>query len=302
MALPWRVPSEPPVPCASARSQFLTCTAGCASPRSWRTASITLVMPPRLAGWLLHRPPPSVLNGSLPTPEIRLPSATNAPPSPFSQKPEVLELHQHRDGEAVVDRGVLDVGRLDAGLGEGRRAGPAPRRVVGRGRPGRPSGRLSASPAPMQLAPAAASGSWRSRARATISAPPPSLITQQSSRCSGSAIIGELTTSSTVTTSRSIACGLCCAWCEAATLIQASCSAGGAELVHVAHRAHRVACWRWPGRRGTRTGRRAALAPQLRGAVPVGSPRTRGRPASVISATLQRPAAIASAACATWIR
>ena len=55
-------------------------------------------------------------------------------------------------------------------------------------------------------------------------APPPSLMTQQSSRCSGSAIIGELTTSSTVTTSRSIACGLCCAWCEAATLIQASCS------------------------------------------------------------------------------
>jgi crotonobetainyl-CoA:carnitine CoA-transferase CaiB-like acyl-CoA transferase len=27
-----------------------------------------------------------------------------------------------------------------------------------------------------------------------------------------------------VTTSRSIACGLCCAWCEAATLIQANCS------------------------------------------------------------------------------
>ncbi len=50
------------------------------------------------------------------------------------------------------------------------------------------------------------------------------LITQQSSRCNGSAIIGEFTTSSTVTTSRSIACGLCWAWCEAATLIQASCS------------------------------------------------------------------------------
>jgi len=44
-----------------------------------------LVMPPRLTGWLLHSPPPSVLNGSLPTPEIRLPSATNLPPSPFLQ-------------------------------------------------------------------------------------------------------------------------------------------------------------------------------------------------------------------------
>ena len=45
-------------------AQSGTCTAGCASPRSWRTASITFVMPPRLVGWLLHSPPPSVLNGS----------------------------------------------------------------------------------------------------------------------------------------------------------------------------------------------------------------------------------------------
>ena len=55
-------------------------------------------------------------------------------------------------------------------------------------------------------------------------APPPSVMTQQSRRWSGSEIIGELTTSATVTTSRSRASGLCCAWCEAATLIQASCS------------------------------------------------------------------------------
>src|SRR4051794_35770643 len=48
------VPSDPPVPCAMARSQLATCTLGCASPRSWRTASITLVMPPRLVGWLLQ--------------------------------------------------------------------------------------------------------------------------------------------------------------------------------------------------------------------------------------------------------
>src|SRR5262245_37091180 len=82
-----RAPRLPPVPCASASAQFLTCTAGCASPRNWRTASITFVMPPRLAGWLLHSPPPSVLNGSLPEPEIRLPSATKRPPSPFLQKP-----------------------------------------------------------------------------------------------------------------------------------------------------------------------------------------------------------------------
>src|SRR5215813_3352483 len=87
VAEPCRVPSEPPVPCANARSQFLTCTAGCASPRNCRTASTTLVNPPRFAGWLLQRPPPSVLNGNLPVPEIRLPSDTNRPPRPFSQKP-----------------------------------------------------------------------------------------------------------------------------------------------------------------------------------------------------------------------
>src|SRR5207302_8231879 len=48
VALPARVASEPPVPCTSASRQSGTCTATCASPRSWRTASITLVMPPRL--------------------------------------------------------------------------------------------------------------------------------------------------------------------------------------------------------------------------------------------------------------
>ncbi len=118
VALTCRLPSSPPVPCASARSQLFTCTCGCASPRNCRTASMTLVMPPRLAGWLLHKPPPSVLTGSLPTPEIRLPSATKRPPSPFLQKPEILELHQHGDREAVVDRGILDVPRRHAGLFE----------------------------------------------------------------------------------------------------------------------------------------------------------------------------------------
>ena len=69
---------------------------------------------------------------------------------------------------------------------------------------------FGASPTPMTFT----SGRFRLLAISglvTISAPPPSLITQQSSRCSGVATIGDFTTSSTVTTSRSIACGLCCA-------------------------------------------------------------------------------------------
>src|SRR6476619_5593103 len=37
---------------------------------------------------------------------------------------EVLELHQHRDGKAVVDRGVFDVLWCDAGFLERARAGP----------------------------------------------------------------------------------------------------------------------------------------------------------------------------------
>src|SRR6266568_8013891 len=37
---------------------------------------------------------------------------------------EVLELHQDRDGEAVVDRGVFDIGGFDARLRESRRARP----------------------------------------------------------------------------------------------------------------------------------------------------------------------------------
>src|SRR6185437_6025796 len=87
VALPIRVPIEPPVPCTRAMSQSGTCTGALASPRSWRTASITFVIPPRFTGWLLQRPPPSVLNGSAPCGASSEPSATNGPPSPFSQKP-----------------------------------------------------------------------------------------------------------------------------------------------------------------------------------------------------------------------
>src|SRR5262245_22677375 len=39
-------------------------------------------------------------------------------------KAEVLDLHQHRDGEAVVDRGILDILGRDARLFERARAGP----------------------------------------------------------------------------------------------------------------------------------------------------------------------------------
>ena len=64
------------------------------------TSPMIFVMPPRLAGWLLHSPPPSVLKGSLPTPLMRLPSATKRPPWPFSQKPMEVAVFS-RDGRPL---------------------------------------------------------------------------------------------------------------------------------------------------------------------------------------------------------
>ncbi|MCY1235339.1 hypothetical protein D9M72_479520 [compost metagenome] len=136
--------------------------------------------------------------------------------------------------------------------------------------------------------------------RATISAPPPSDTTQQSSLCSGSAIIGEFSTSCTVTTSRSIACGLYCAWCDAATLTHASCSGvvPYSYIWRIATIAYRLTV---TGLNGASNGASGRLAPQLRACVPV-EPSERGRPASVISATLHLPAAMACAACETCTR
>src|ERR1700748_3162313 len=42
---------------------------------------------------------------------------------------DILELHQHRDGEAVVDRSVFDILRRDAGFLERARAGPDTGRI-----------------------------------------------------------------------------------------------------------------------------------------------------------------------------
>src|SRR5499427_4060165 len=48
---------------------------------------------------------------------------------PFGAEAEVLELHDHGDGEAIVDRGVFDIGRRHARFGKGDRAGaPCARR------------------------------------------------------------------------------------------------------------------------------------------------------------------------------
>ena len=55
-----------------------------------------LVMPPRLVGWLLHSPPPSVLNGSLPTPGDQVAVGDELAALALLAEAEVLQLHQAR--------------------------------------------------------------------------------------------------------------------------------------------------------------------------------------------------------------
>src|SRR3981081_1590096 len=66
---------------------------------------------------------------------------------------------------------------------------------------------------------------WRATSGlAMMTAPPPSVTTQLSSRCSGSLSMGEFSTSSTVTGFWSSACLLYWACSDAATLTHANCS------------------------------------------------------------------------------
>ncbi|MCY1250578.1 hypothetical protein D9M72_642290 [compost metagenome] len=99
-----------------------------------------------------------------------------------------------------------------------------------------------------------------------------------------------------------MAWGLCCAWAAAATLIQASCS----EVVPNScmwRAAARAYMFTVTGLYGISQGTSGVDAVTRRWPTPTPlPPSVRGRPASVISATLHLPAAMACAACATWIR
>src|ERR1035437_1406648 len=155
---------------------------------------------------------------------------------------------------------------------------------------------LTVSPAPLILTSGRRSD-FAISGRATINAPPPSVMTQQSRRCRGSATIGEASTSLTVSTSRSSAFGLCCAWWEAATLIQASCSlvVPYSYMWRMAHMAYPLTFAMPEGYSHWKSGWEGL---RTRGVVPVATPSLRGRPASVIRATLHLPVAIA---CAAWL-
>ena len=111
-------------------------------------------------------------------------------------------------------------------------------------------------------------------------------MTQQSSRCSGSAMIGELSTSSTVTTSRQHRVRIMLRVVRRRDLDPGELLAGGAVLMHVAHGAERVdiGCGQPVGEFEVRF-RLVRVAHAAAG----GDARLRGFPASVISATLHLP-------------
>ena len=125
MALPWRVPSEPPVPCASARSQFFTCTAGMRLAAQLPHRLDHLGHAAAIRRMVVAQAAAVGVERQLADAGDQVAVGDEAAALALLAEAEILELHQHGDREAVVDRGVLDVGRLDAGLGEGRRAGPA---------------------------------------------------------------------------------------------------------------------------------------------------------------------------------
>ena len=63
-----------------------------------------------MPGWVYDRPPPFVFIGSAP-PGAVAPSSTNGAALALGAEPEVLEVQQRGDGEAVVAHEHVDVGR-----------------------------------------------------------------------------------------------------------------------------------------------------------------------------------------------
>ena len=99
-----------------------TCTAGCASPRSCRTASMILVMPPRLRRVVVAQAAAVGVERQPADARDQVAVGDEAAALALGAEAEILELHEDGDGEAVVDRCVFDVGRRDTRFLEGARA------------------------------------------------------------------------------------------------------------------------------------------------------------------------------------
>ena len=211
---------------------------------------------------------------------------------------EVLELHQHGDGEAVVDRGVLDVGGLDARLGEGRRAATARARVgqidlaahLVSWRPRRRRCSLTLG----RLSLAAISGATTIDGAAAVG---DDAAVEPMQRIGDHRRVHHLLDRDHVAQHR----------VRVVLRVVRGRDLDPGELLATSCRTRACGAWRTSrtcsrrsGRRETRTARPASACRRgVRGAVPVAMPSARGRPARVISATLHLPAAIASAAWPT---
>ena len=214
---------------------------------------------------------------------------TNGPPSPLGAEAVVLERHQRRDREAVVELGDVDVG--------GRRCRPSrtpscaetAAAVVGQARAQRRPPRRSGPGRSRGSAPGPGRRAARARsALITTTAAPPSEIRQQSSRRSGSTTSGD-------------------SWCslERQRLAQVRVRVGGAVLAagdRRSRRAARSSCRTPPcgagrssrSRPACRTSRRRRRRPS-RARTP-GASRCAGCRRVVTSATSHCPASIAIAA------
>src|ERR1700758_2371958 len=67
------------------------------------------------------------VEGKLADPGDQITVGDETPALALLAKAKIFDLHQHGDGETIVDRGILDVGRLHSRLLE--RAGSGPRRA-----------------------------------------------------------------------------------------------------------------------------------------------------------------------------
>src|SRR5204863_8819071 len=73
---------------------------------------------------VVTEPATIVVDEQLADPRDQIAIADKAAALALLAKAEILQLHQDRDREAVIDRGVFDVARLDTGFGEGEGARP----------------------------------------------------------------------------------------------------------------------------------------------------------------------------------
>ena len=119
----WREASAPPMPLASASAQsgHLHAGMGLAAQLAHRldhlghAAAVGRMVVAQAAAVGVERQPADAGD------EVAV--GNEAAALALGAEAQVLELHQHGDGEAVVERGVLDVGRRDA-RPRRRRSGP----------------------------------------------------------------------------------------------------------------------------------------------------------------------------------